>query len=70
MENTTHINSFIGSLPKIQKFPTWNVFYKGESRGCVRADDETQALGYISATKYPERDQIVLQYVGYTYPRS
>jgi hypothetical protein len=65
-----HVNDFIRSLPKIRKFRTWNVFYNGESRGCVRADNETQAMSYLSAEKFPEREKISLVYVGYTYPRS
>lgn len=72
MEKVTHINSFISSLPrirKVRKLRTWKVAYKGENRGVVRADNESQALGYISTEKYPERDMIVLTYIGWSTPR-
>ncbi|NDB60065.1 hypothetical protein EB001_16690 [bacterium] len=69
MQKSMNVNGWIGSLPKIRKFRTWNVFYNGESRGCVRADNLTQAMGYLSMEKFPEREKIRLEYVGYTYPR-
>lgn len=62
MEKVTHINDLIGSLPKMTQ--AWEVYYKNERKGTVRAYSERQAYGYISRERYPERDKIVLRYIG------
>lgn len=62
MQNTTHINDYVGSLPKMVQ--AWAVYYKGKRHGTVRSYSKNQAYGYICSVKYPERDQIVLEYIG------
>ncbi len=54
MEKTTHINDFIGSLPKIRKRRIWNVLMNGTVVQGVSASDNRKATAqaYI-ASKYP-----------------
>lgn len=65
MEKITHINDFIGSLPKIPKTNhRWTVYYNGFRCGTVRASCKSAALDFIPVSKYPEREKIELEYVG------
>lgn len=64
MDKSISVNSFIGSLPKIPTLYRWTVFYNGNRCGTVRAKNKGVALGFISTEKYPERDKIVLEYIG------
>lgn len=65
MEKVISVNSLIDSLPKIPKnLHRWTVYYKGNRCGTVRAKNREVALGFIGTEKYPERDKIVLEYIG------
>lgn len=60
MRNSTY-NAYSGERKHTQMFTKkWSVWYKGEYRGTVKAFDKASAIGYISSTKYPERDRIEL----------
>lgn len=68
MEKVTSVNEFIGCLPSIPKTNhRWTVYYHGVRCGSVRASCKSAALEFIPVAKYPERENIVLEYVGKTF---
>ena len=53
------VNDFIRSLPRVMHI--WDVFYKEEYRGTVRAYNERTAYDYLPSSKFPDKNLIRLE---------
>jgi hypothetical protein len=55
MENSTNVNSFIGSLPRLEKKKVWNVIDKDGNvvQGVSATDNRKSTAAEYIAKKYP-----------------
>jgi len=63
MEKSVHVNSFIGSLPRIRQRRFWNVLVNGKAVCGVKASNKYAAMN-LAKSKFPN-DMVELVYVGW-----